>query len=102
MKNENIIKLDPAFIKQENFTDKKTFDNIQIQKFDNCILSFSYKTTQMLNKDLLTYYIDKNEVHYFGNITTSENFLKNFLEYQKLINQALDYIASYTKIIKKM
>jgi len=98
MKNENIIKLDPAFIKQENFTDKTTFDNIQIKKHQ-CLktLHFYYKTPDMdFFKEFFTYYIDTNEVNH----SSTTRKLEDFLEYQKLINQALDYITVYNKTIE--
>jgi hypothetical protein len=96
---ENTIKLDPAFIKQENFTDKTTFDNIQINKNKYSeSLTFYYKTPAMdFFREFLTYYIDKNEVSH----SSTTRKLEDFLEHRKLINQALDYIASYTKTIKK-
>ena len=103
MQKENTIKLDPAFINQKEFFDKTTFDNIEIEKFGAImgrkgILCFNYKiTSQMdMSKEFLRYYIDKNEVKHSSNTCK----LEDFLEYQKLINQALNYIASYTKTIE--
>jgi hypothetical protein len=96
---ENTIKLDPAFIKQRDFFDKTTFNNIQIEKNKYSeTLTFYYKTPSMdFFREFLTYYIDKNEVRSWS----STRKLEDFLEYQKLINQALDYIAIYIKTIKK-
>lgn len=93
---ENIIKLDSAFIKQKNFFDKTTFDNIQIEKCCES-LHFYHKTPAMdFFREFLTYYIGENQVNH-----SSKTFkLEDFLEYQELINQALDYIATYTKTIK--
>jgi hypothetical protein len=97
MKKENTIKLDLAFIKQKNFTDKTTFDNIKIEK--NCeSLHFYYKTPAMdFFREFLTYYINKNEVNH----SSTTRKLEDFLEHQKLINQALDYIATYIKTINQ-
>jgi len=96
MKKENTIKLDPAFIKQKNFTDKTTFNNIKIEK--NCeSLYFYYKTPAMdFFREFFTYYINKNEVNH----SSTTRKLEDFLEYQKLINQALDYITAYNKTIE--
>jgi hypothetical protein len=99
MQKENTIKLDPAFIQQTDFFDKTTFNNLQIQKNRYSeTLTFFYKTPSMdFFREFLTYYIDKNEVSNWS----STRKLEDFLEYQKLVNQALDYIATYIKITKK-
>lgn len=97
MKNENTIKLDPAFINQRDFFDKTTFDNIRIEKCRDKSLRFSYKTPKMdFFKEFFTYYIDTNEVNH----SSTTRKLEDFLEYQKLINQALDYITVYNKTIE--
>jgi len=95
---ENIIKLDPAFIKKRDFFDTTTFDNIQIKKNQYLkSLCFYYKTPDMdFFTEFLTYYIDKNEVNY----SSTTRKLEDFLEYQELINQALDYITVYNKTIE--
>jgi hypothetical protein len=96
---ENTIKLDPAFIKQRDFFDKTTFNNIKIEKNTYSeTLTFYYKTPAMdLFREFLTYYIKKNEVSH----SSATRKLEDFLEHQKLMNQAFDYITAYNATINQ-
>jgi hypothetical protein len=111
---QNIIKLDPAVINQKEFFDKTTFDNMEIEKYifdgqEEGTLGFSYKIVphrdikdpfREINKQFLKYYIDDNRIYCYGYCYSKFFKLENFVEYQKLINQAFDYIKAYKKLIE--
>jgi hypothetical protein len=121
MQKENTIELDPAFIKQKNFCDETTFDNIIIEKFElyasykkdggefwgyDKVLAFFHKTTDNQGaeclREFLTFTADASSIEDQNKLIIRDKKFKflDFLEYQKLINQALDYIATYNKTIE--
>jgi len=96
MKKENTIKLDPAFINQKEFTDTTTFDNIEVEKYTDRLEFIFVDKSNEKYKEFLRYKIGKQEIFFRGQILKIEDFL----EHQKLINQALDYITVYNKTIE--
>jgi hypothetical protein len=99
MQKENIIKIDNIdyFNTESYFTDNITFEKMTVFK-QSGMLHFC---TEAVNKNfkwqvVLSY----NIVDKIFTIEARDYNLKDFLEYQKLINQALDYITTYTKTIE--